>query len=638
MANKIFREMLKPQAHLSRNGFDRSALRNFTGKIGELLPVFALETIPGSHYEIKVSDLMRSIPMYRPAFLRANQHFEFYFVPYKQLWRQWDNFYTTRDSGNSSIQSLNSVPSAVPTITLSSFGILQTLRSHYSSSSEGISGTFEGPLGEYVGAGCSKVLNLLGYRGIGDIAWDAASSSINWSNYYNSAVRPNVFRLAAYQKIFHDYYRNPFYDLPSSRDSFAYSLDDSPTNGVLPVTVSVLGQTFSRLSVLSQLHYRQWKKDLYMGVLPSTQFGAVSVVNTGGSSSGQTINLDLPVTGFIEGQDVSITSVRYPSGLPINDEEGSILKVGEPYVPNSDAHIIADNGVDEPSNVNFRGSFDTISLNGSTTVARGSATIPASAGGSFDVLSLVRANAIQRWREITLRAGYRATDQYEAHFGVRPIFSEKDKCVFIDSVSAPFTVNTVVNQAGSEYQSLGEQAANGLSSISGNKTIKFDAKDFGVIMCIWSMLPEAVYDNKGIDLMNQKVLHDDFLIPEYENIGLQPLTMLALDARLNTANKGYVPRYSEYKIGLDLQSTEFWDDGRFAGWSPSRTVQSSSQDWTSFGFYVDPRFYRDIFIQRPWLEDNQATIGESSTDSFIHQCYFDVKCVQPISVLGLPSY
>ena len=63
MANKIFKEILHPQAQLPRNGFDRSALRNFTAKIGELLPIMCIETVPNSHYEIKVSDLMRTIPL-----------------------------------------------------------------------------------------------------------------------------------------------------------------------------------------------------------------------------------------------------------------------------------------------------------------------------------------------------------------------------------------------------------------------------------------------------------------------------------------------------------------------------------------------------------------------------------------------
>lgn len=77
MANKIFRDMLNPQKKLVRNGFDRSYLNNFTAKIGELLPVMCVETVPGSHYEIKVADFMRTIPMRQAAFIRSNQHFDF---------------------------------------------------------------------------------------------------------------------------------------------------------------------------------------------------------------------------------------------------------------------------------------------------------------------------------------------------------------------------------------------------------------------------------------------------------------------------------------------------------------------------------------------------------------------------------
>ena len=165
MAKNIFRD-LKPQTRLPKNGFDKSFLHNFTAKIGELLPVACVETVPGGHYELKVSDLLRTIPMNNAAYIRATQHFEFYFVPYRQLWSQWDNFYTTRQVQTSTLigqRILNAAPNA------SLHNILMECLSHKERRTEG---DRKGDLGELLGYGMDKIANLLGYRGSYGLDYD----------------------------------------------------------------------------------------------------------------------------------------------------------------------------------------------------------------------------------------------------------------------------------------------------------------------------------------------------------------------------------------------------------------------------------------------------------------------------------
>lgn len=632
MANKLFREMLNPQTHLNKNGFDLSRLGNFTAKIGELLPVLSLETVPGGHYEISVADMMRTIPMNNPAFIRASQHFEFYFVPYKQLWRYWDDFYTTRSVPTSALQSSVSSPSAAPC-----FGLGDLIDDIETLKSEAIGG--QGDLGEVVGHGMAKVANLLGYPTVDSL--DAPNWSGTLKSYFNK-YKPNAFRAAAYQKICFDYYRQPFYDLPQDYSAKYFNLDDAnPTTGIIPNESIAL--QYKRLPRMFQLHYRQWKKDLFTGVLPSTQFGAVSVVN---------IDLSNFSTQL---EDSSLRINIAPLGKVGTYDQSDPLSYGSivAAAPNPDDFVgdLLDNGGNYVAVGNYATS-DSVRVDASGTVSAPYAIPSEFSSINFDVLTLVKSQAVQKWREITLRSGFRNVQQYEGHFGVKPIFTEKDRCVFIDSISSPLQVNTVTNtnagaKIGDDQVALGDLAANGTSVVGGDKTIKFDAKDFGVIMCIYSMLPECTYMHNGIDLMNQKVLRDDFFTPEYENIGMQPITDLSLQLVYNEDAKtlGYVPRYSEYKIGVDMQSIEFNDAiasnymGAFAGWSPSRLpVTGSLRD-----FYVSPMYYRDIFVVLPYLpvEDDPSNfkyLGSSKTDTFIHQCYFDIKSVLPMSVLGLPQY
>ena len=631
MANKIFREMLKPQAHLNRNGFDNSYLHNFTAKIGELLPVMCLETVPGGHYEIKVSDLMRTIPMNNPAFIRANQHFELYFVPYKQLWKNWDNFYTDRKVPTSAADSgIN--PTAAPNTSL-----YNLLTQFEADKTNHVGYHVEGDLGEFIGYGCEKIANLLGYPTFNSYSYPNTATAAQIRSDLER-FRPNLFRPAAYQKICFDYYRQPFYDLPQSWTAYTFNLDDAQTVVGLKEEVPYdSDNVVNRFSRMFQLHYRQYKKDLFTGVLPSTQFGAVAVVDLDLSGLDSKIKSTIPVGGLTFQAD------------PLTYAFGEDSSVNGSVKTTSGGHLTVDDG-NETQNL-FISNQDEDSIvgwNHSTVDVVSSPT--SSANVRFDVLSLVKSQAIQKWREITLRSGFRNTSQYEGHFGVTPIFTEKDRCVFVDSVSSPLQVNTVTNtNAGAMISDtqvpLGDLAANGTSVCSGEKTFKFDAKDFGILMCIYSVLPELTYMENGIALMNQKVLRDDFFTPEFENIGMQPITDLPLGVYFGATPStiGYVPRYAEYKVGIDMQSIEFDDSsgypGRFAGWSPSK--------WTMGGslrnFYVSPMLYRDIFVSRPWLPDEDdayrgTTIGSSKTDSFVHQCYFDIKSVLPMSVLGMPQY
>lgn len=639
MSNKIFRD-IKPQTHLNRNGFDNSRLHNFTAKIGELLPVLSLETVPGGHYEINVNDLMRTIPMNNAAFIRSIQHFEFYFVPYMQLWHEWDNFYTTRKNRSSSMSPYQQ-PTFVPQVNMAR--LVQSILGHTYGGDD-----HYGDLGERLGHGMNKIANLLGYRG-------AYGLSMQQSTVINalSELKPNAFRAAAYQKICYDYYRQPYYDLPDDNSVYAFNLDDSNV-----VSGEIRNETpggLDRYPFLFQLHYRQWKKDLFTGVLPSTQFGAVSVVSTGGDGS---LSRTLPVSVNIFGSPHSDDILTQPEQVyvsdmsPIGVTEAPLMITNDGYLSVQGNNVSLGSGDSgEHSHVVNKSSI------AQSIAATGSVTVPASAAGSFDILSLVRAQAIQRWREITLRSGFRATSQYEGHFGVKPIFTEKDKCVFIDSVSSPLQVNAVTNLSAQGDVALGDLAANGTSVVSSNKKIKFDAKDFGVIMCIYSVLPEVTYSSFNIDPMNMKSERDDFFTPEFENIGLQTVSELSLRTAYNieagrflNRAMGYVPRYAEYKIGVDRNSAEFHDTsdlsgfvGSFAGWSPERSFGAlttvEDEDLLPViqksDFYVNPLYYRDIFISRPTGIDD---IGDSKFDTFIHQCYFDIKSVLPMSVLGLPNY
>lgn len=87
--------LIRPsKANRPRNAFDLSQRHLFTAPAGALLPVLSLDLMPHDHIEINASDFMRTLPMNSAAFVSMRGVYEFFFVPYKQLWSGFDQFIT----------------------------------------------------------------------------------------------------------------------------------------------------------------------------------------------------------------------------------------------------------------------------------------------------------------------------------------------------------------------------------------------------------------------------------------------------------------------------------------------------------------------------------------------------------------
>ena len=295
---------LKPKAHLAKNGFDLSRKHVFSSQAGMALPCLSLETVPGDHFEIDLAALSRTQTFNTAAFLRGKQRYDFFFVPYTQLWHPFNQFITQRTDKHSSNQKGHIF---APVIELSSL-----LRFIYSSLyTDGSSATKYDFMNYRFADGAIRILDLLGY---GDYRWLLSIQPELIEGYLDmyTGKYVNVFRLAAYQHIWYDYYRNKFYDVDetggisssafyNSFGNYIYGFnfddvdcstfsqshiiesDQFSWNGYVPSNAATV-----RLYNLLKLNYIQWKKDIYTTAMPSQQFGAISSISfgTGGDVTG----------------------------------------------------------------------------------------------------------------------------------------------------------------------------------------------------------------------------------------------------------------------------------------------------------------------------------------------------------------
>lgn len=92
-----------------RNKFSLSHRKMLTCDMGELVPCGLLEVLPGDSFQQATSALVRAAPMLAPPMHPVDVRIHHWFVPFRLVWSNWENFITGGPDG------LNA--SAFPTIT-----------------------------------------------------------------------------------------------------------------------------------------------------------------------------------------------------------------------------------------------------------------------------------------------------------------------------------------------------------------------------------------------------------------------------------------------------------------------------------------------------------------------------------------
>lgn len=81
--------------------FDISYSKMLTCDMGQLIPVMCDEVVPGDVLQLGCQAVVRMQPMVAPVLHEINMYAHTFFVPYRILWNQWEDFITGGESGDS---------------------------------------------------------------------------------------------------------------------------------------------------------------------------------------------------------------------------------------------------------------------------------------------------------------------------------------------------------------------------------------------------------------------------------------------------------------------------------------------------------------------------------------------------------
>jgi hypothetical protein len=526
------------QNHPHKAGFDVGSKNLFTAKVGELIPVYWDMAIPDCDYDIDLAYFTRTRPVQTAAYTRIREYFDFYAIPCDLLWKSFDSA-VIQMGQIAPVQAKTlldplTVGTDIPWCTLADL----SSAIYYSAGNKALGSTvsvvsgFGNIFGYNRGDTSHKLLTYLNYGNfvipggpsVGtstDRWWNASFTTSGVSNYsqkYNSNNSVSLLPLLAYQKIYQDFFRWSQWE---NADPTSYNVDYYTGSGNLfaPNGLSSSipsSNAYWKRDNMFSLRYCNWNKDMFMGLLPNSQFGDVAVVNLGDSGSGT-----IPV-GFLSDTEVFTQAFNATAMTTVSDTSPM--------------------GISGSTSVSARQSM----------VAR----INNADVASFSILALRQAEALQKWKEITQSVDTNYRDQIKAHFGINTPASMSHMAQYIGGVARNLDISEVVNNNLRDDDSEAVIYGKGVGSGSG-KMRYHTGSQYCIIMCIYHAMPLLDYAISGQDPQLLCTSVEDLPIPEFDNIGMEavPSTTFFNSNRFTGVGAndflGYNPRFWPWKSKID---------------------------------------------------------------------------------------
>lgn len=585
----------------SRAGFDLSKKFCFTAKAGELLPVYWKMLLPGTKVNLKDMHFTRTMPVNTAAYTRIKEYFDWYFVPLRLINKNLNPALVNMLDQSNIATSLIRNKVVSDEIPYTDFSTITECFKAFDNSGEA-----DANLDVSGFKRITQSIKLMRYLRYGNFLYDTTvntqpnknmgySGVNNFNIYAKWNLNVNILPLAAYQKIYCDYFR---FEQWEKAQPYTYNFDYYSGGNILTEYEDNPSDLFSKDNLFS-LRYANYPKDLFMGILPSSQLGSVATVN--------------------------ITALPNMSGVTLGLNSGRLIGT----VATNGSTVTVENSVKLPA---------------ATTSVLSTSLIFGSKIATFDILSFRIANAIQRMREIQQCAGQGYKEQLEARWNVKLSAALSDHCTYIGGNSSQINISEVLNNNLGAEQSQADIKGKGVGSGSGSES--FETQEHGILMCIYHAVPVLDYQLTGCDLQLLNTYATDLPQPELDNLGLESLPYFALvndwlatqpSNVTSSTILGYVPRYVAYKTDVDFVDGAFLTT--LTSWVTPLTISeivskvslaASTGPWSvNYGFFkVSPRVLDSIFVTPC---DNTV-----DTDQFLVESFFDVKLVQNLDYDGMP--
>lgn len=521
-------KLVAPNKRVSQ--FDLSYVNTLTAKQGQIIPVWFSYYYPNDEFDLSIDNLIRVVnPPVVPLLSRQRVFFHMFKLDFSQMWTYWDTFLKKGWDGK--------FEAVIPTLTakLAVDGKINPLLAR-------------GSLADFLGFNFSDYIYKPGDENI-DVTLPAMP-------------------FLAYQLIYRDYFLNFNVSSAYAKANPGTELDlffpdsdyDLMLQGTNPagLTLDGKGQAPSaqplRKLGFGKLRYRDFSPDYFTSALPWPMRGDVPTIDGSIQFTGNIpVSLGPGPLGFNAGSLPSLTQVTGEAFL--TESTFDIRNTGGGG--NNQLSFTINGGdpgtVPIVSSLNFSaGSLPRMSTpSDKNYVVKQSDVNNVIAG-----LSITQPQLKLLWTNTLIAEKMAKTDGTYGEF-IRTFFGENPshwvshRATYLGGTYQPIVYSEVLQTSPSaEGGTLGTVGAKGISS-SSNFVGRFHADDFGIAMCVMSIMPDTYY-SQGWLREHLYRTQDDYPLPERALLGMQAVTNAEIffNARDNNANDvlfGYQSRFDELR-------------------------------------------------------------------------------------------
>ncbi len=571
--NKSSNFSLLPEAHIQRSVFDRSSSHKFTFNVGELIPFYVDEVLPGSTHQIRTSKMVRLQTPATPFMDDLYLDTYYFFVPNRLIWDKWKEFQGENNTSKWIPDSSFSVPQiSLPKITINSNSAYTLFPI--------------GSLGDYMGLPSGNLP-------LGPDDQPVFGFNFNFLFYENTNdVSFNALPFRAYALICNDWFRDQ-----NLSDPLWIPLGSSPETAVYDFSGAASDPALGNNDVLKRqaLGGRPYQvckyHDYFTSALPTPLKGdPVKVPIT-------TDSVRVKPAAFNAISDVAQTNTYFIK----RDASGALVTTTDSY----------DSGV----------------LGINNYISEGS--------GGISINDLRLAFATQAQHERDARGGTRYTEILRSNFGVISPDASLQRSQYLGGNHFRINVNQVVQQSsgGGEANSfLGDVAAFSATADSNGDFIQsFTEHGFIIGVCC------ARYNHsyqQGAERMWYRKNRFDYYMPAFANIGEQAIKYgeIYLDTSSEThidpsSAFGYQEAWAEYRMKPNRVS------GEMRSLCSNTLDYWHLADKYSSPPYLSDAWIRED----PNNVDRVLTVSHNVSNQIFADFYIDNKTTQPIPMYSIPA-
>lgn len=640
---------------MKRSKFNLTHTHSTTADAGQLIPFLLQPTLPGDRFRIGLKNFIRCQPMVAPLMHEVYFYTQYWYVPYRILWDNWEDFIT---GGN----NLQANP-AFPQVTAPSGGWKTGSLADYfgfPTKQTGIKVSAM-PFRAYAEIWNTRYRDedlqsevAISYDDGGDNTTNTDILSPSWKRDYFTLARPYTQRGADIlvpilgtedkQTTYHKH--TGFYNLTNLQYRHWWSNYPSQEN-----QFSNVQELIEFLGPIASNYVVEMIKDLVItvpagGVVVSSWYAGNVAVPAGTytySDSDNTYFLfflfmtRVLETNFLEGlrkaptiltdaqefveQQLSLSSITRDAFFTVPSFSVNFSSSGlgtsvifENYKFEFHSNLQTDETVSVPGSNSV---IPTPSL-AITSESAGfvyfdfgesahqlqsfSYTYYAtlSSSGNFSVRDLRASSALQRYAERSLKFGNRYEEFIQREFGVKPRDSRIQRPEYLGGGRGILNISEVLQTAEGTDTSVGTMRGHGIASVA-QRPIRFKSPEHGIIIGLLSIRPKAVY-TQGIEREFLKRSRLDFFTPELANIGMQEVLTQELFANSSNVNDifGYSDRYQEYRYHKPLVTGEFREKLNY--WNMARIFENAPKLNDEF---INMEYSNEVF-KRPFAVQDES--------------------------------